>query len=158
MFVSVILSMLIARIRGATVHFYTKTQMESLFGYTCSSIQIIFSRNKRSFPPVCLSSSLESAPLIQRIESSWNCAKCLDQMSYSSEKNYCPGVRTYKHLGPDLQNILRQSYDNAKVTINLRRMSNLQNILQWMESFSWVRFTCNIVISLISLRYAWEKF
>jgi len=39
-------------------------------------------------------------------------------------------------LGPDLQNILGQSYDylsfydNAKVTINLRRMSNLQDILQ----------------------------
>jgi len=29
-------------------------------------------------------------------------------------------------LGPDLQNILRQSYDNAKVTINLRRKPNLQ--------------------------------
>ena len=49
--------------------------------------------------------------------------------------------------GPDLQNILRLSYDNAKVTINLRRTSNSQNILQWMESFSWVRFTCKIVIS-----------
>ena len=33
-------------------------------------------------------------------------------------------------LGPDLQNILRRSYDNAKVTINLRRTSNLQNSLQ----------------------------
>ena len=31
-------------------------------------------------------------------------------------------------LGPDLQNILRQSYDNAKVVIDLRRTSNLQNI------------------------------
>jgi len=29
-------------------------------------------------------------------------------------------------LGPDLQNILRQSYDNTKVTIDLRRTSNLQ--------------------------------
>ena len=34
-----------------------------------------------------------------------------------------------KIQGPDLQNILRQSYDNAKVTIDLRRMSNLLNIL-----------------------------
>ena len=33
-------------------------------------------------------------------------------------------------LGPDLQNILPQSYDNAKVTINLRRTSNLQDMLQ----------------------------
>ena len=45
-------------------------------------------------------------------------------------------------LGPDLQNILRQSYDyltigpNAKVTIDLRRTSNLQNILQRMLDFS----------------------
>ena len=51
-------------------------------------------------------------------------------------------------LGPDLQNILRLSYYNAKVTINLRLTTNLQNILQWMESFSRVRFTCKIVISL----------
>jgi len=29
-------------------------------------------------------------------------------------------------LGPDFQNILRQSYVNAKVTIDLRRTSNLQ--------------------------------
>ena len=34
-----------------------------------------------------------------------------------------------------LTTILRLSYDNAKVTINLRRTSNLQNILQLMESF-----------------------
>ena len=33
-------------------------------------------------------------------------------------------------LAPDLQNVLRQSYDNAKVTIDLRRTSGLQNILQ----------------------------
>jgi len=38
--------------------------------------------------------------------------------------------------GPDLQNILWQPYDNAKITIDLRRTSNLQNILQWMENFS----------------------
>jgi len=35
-----------------------------------------------------------------------------------------------QNQGPDLQNILRQSYDNAKVTINLRRTSDLQNSLQ----------------------------
>jgi len=43
-----------------------------------------------------------------------------------------PGARFTKYL----TTILRVSYDNAKVTINLRRTSNLQNILQWMESFS----------------------
>ena len=37
--------------------------------------------------------------------------------------------------GLDLQNILRQSYDNAKVTIDLRRMSNLQNILRRTHGF-----------------------
>ena len=36
------------------------------------------------------------------------------------------GARFTKYL----TTILRLSYDNAKVTINLRRMSNLQNILQ----------------------------
>ena len=49
--------------------------------------------------------------------------------------------------GPDLQNILRQSYDNAKVTIDLRRMSSLQNILQRAQGFSHLRFTCKIVRS-----------
>ena len=29
-------------------------------------------------------------------------------------------IKIHDVLGPDLQNILRQSYDNAKVTINLR--------------------------------------
>ena len=35
-----------------------------------------------------------------------------------------------------LMTVLRLSYDNAKVTVDLRRMSNLQNILQRMEDFS----------------------
>ena len=30
------------------------------------------------------------------------------------------------YLGPDLRNILRLSYDNVKVTIDLRQMLNLQ--------------------------------
>jgi len=34
------------------------------------------------------------------------------------------------------QNILRQSYDNAKVTIDLRLTSNLQNILRRTQGFS----------------------
>jgi len=38
-------------------------------------------------------------------------------------------VFAHNGQGPDVQNILRQSYDNAKVTIDLRRTSNLQNIL-----------------------------
>ena len=37
-----------------------------------------------------------------------------------------PAVKELWKQGPDLQNILRQSYDNANVTIDLRRMSNLQ--------------------------------
>ena len=36
----------------------------------------------------------------------------------------------------DLQNILRQPYDNAKVTINLPFM------FQRIQGFSYVRFTC----------------
>jgi len=50
-----------------------------------------------------------------------------------------------KIVGPNLQNILRQSYDNSKVTIDLRRTSNLQNISQRMLGFSWVGSTCKIV-------------
>jgi len=48
--------------------------------------------------------------------------------------------RTHRQLGPDLQNILpkilRLSYDNAKVTIDLRRTSNLRNILRRAQVFS----------------------
>jgi len=36
---------------------------------------------------------------------------------------------TNQTLGPDLQNILRQSYDNAIVTNDLRRTTNLPNCL-----------------------------
>jgi len=46
------------------------------------------------------------------------------------------GVFTAHKLGPDLQNILRQSYDNATVTIDLQRMTKLQNILRRMQGFS----------------------
>ena len=49
--------------------------------------------------------------------------------------------------GPDLRNILQLSYNNAKGTINLRRTSNLQNILHRTESFLKVRFACKVAIS-----------
>jgi len=62
--------------------------------------------------------------------------RCCDKLCIS-------GARFTKYL----TTILRLSYDNATVTINLRRTSNLQNSSQWMESFSWVRYTCKIVIS-----------
>ena len=38
--------------------------------------------------------------------------------------------------GPDVPNILRRSYDNAKVMIDLRLTSNLPNILRRKQSFS----------------------
>ena len=44
----------------------------------------------------------------------------------TGEKTCLPGARFTKYL----TTVLRLSYDNAKVTINLRRTSNLQNILQ----------------------------
>jgi len=54
-----------------------------------------------------------------------------------------------KKQGPDLQKylttILRLSYDNAKVTSDLRRTSSLPNILWRTQGFSWVRVTCKIV-------------
>jgi len=43
-----------------------------------------------------------------------------------------PGARFTKYL----TTILRLSYDDAKVTIDLRRTSNLQNILQRAQGFS----------------------
>jgi len=43
-----------------------------------------------------------------------------------------PGARFTKYL----TTILRLSYDNAKVTIALRRTSNLQNILLRAQGFS----------------------
>ena len=46
-----------------------------------------------------------------------------------------------------LTTILRLSYDNAKVTIDLRRTSNLQDISRRTQGFSCVRFTCKVVRS-----------
>jgi len=43
-----------------------------------------------------------------------------------------PGARFTKYL----TTLLRLSYDNAKVTIDLRRTSNLQNILRRTHGFS----------------------
>jgi len=41
-----------------------------------------------------------------------------------------PATHTQRHnRGPDLQNILRQSYDNVKVMVDLQRTSNLQKHL-----------------------------
>ena len=62
------------------------------------------------------------------------------------ENNFCswkPRARFTKYL----TTILRLSYDNAKVTIDLRRTSNLQNILRRAQGFSYVRFTCKVVRS-----------
>ena len=59
--------------------------------------------------------------------------------SYSHRSTLCthrrqPAQQRYAGfpslLRPDLQNILRQCYHNAKVTIDLRWTSNLQNILR----------------------------
>ena len=41
--------------------------------------------------------------------------------------------------------ILRLSYDNAEVTIDLPQSSNLQNILRRAQGFYWVHFACEIV-------------
>ena len=56
--------------------------------------------------------------------------------------------RLYKSVktpGPDLQNILRQSYDNAKVTIDLRRTSHILRLSQ-------NKLTIKLLKSLRSLR------
>ena len=54
---------------------------------------------------------------------------------------------TFAVTGPDVQNILRLSYDNAKVMIDFRRASNLPNILRRTQDFSLVRFTRKTVRS-----------
>jgi len=36
--------------------------------------------------------------------------------------------------------IYKTCYDNAKVTIDLQRTPNLQNILRRVQGFSWVHF------------------
>ena len=59
----------------------------------------------------------------------------------SSQHTNC----TELHRARFTQNMLRQSYDSAKATIDLRRTSNLQNIVRSAPSFSWVRFTRKIV-------------
>ena len=59
----------------------------------------------------------------------------------SSQHTNC----TELHRARFTQNMLRQSYDSAKATIDLRRTSNLQNIVRSAPSFSWVLFTRKIV-------------
>jgi len=56
--------------------------------------------------------------------------------------------------GPNLQNILRQSYDYLTIMPKLRstydgpsRTSNLQNLLRRTQGFSEARFTCKVVRS-----------
>jgi len=56
-----------------------------------------------------------------------HCLQCFDAVGWAAGR--ASGARFTKYL----TTISRLSYDNAKVTINLRRTSNLQNIL---ESFS----------------------
>ena len=64
-----------------------------------------------------------------------------------------------KTLGPDLQNILRQSYDNARVTIDLRRTSNSPpDIPRRMQGFSRVRLTWKIVRSCATVFVNWLLF
>ena len=53
------------------------------------------------------------------------------------------GARFTKYLAT----ILRLSYDNAKVTIDLQQTSKLQNILWRTQDFSRMQFTCKIVRS-----------
>jgi len=78
----------------------------------------------------------------------WCVSKTFKQRMFNVP-NYSTPVRTSngssvytaareKFQGPDLQNMLRQSYDNAKVTIDLRRTSNLRNILLRTQGFSSV--------------------
>ena len=65
-------------------------------------------------------------------------------LSLSPSLSLSLSLSLFRNEGPGLQNILRQSYDyltiisydNAKVTIDSRRTSSLQNILLRTQGFS----------------------
>jgi len=75
--------------------------------------------------------------------------------SETSVKEKCTlGRICQPNLGPDLQNILRQSYDYLTIMPKLRSTydtrdgtSNLHNVLRRTQRFSEARFTCKVVRS-----------
>ena len=73
----------------------------------------------------------------------YSCLQCFDAVGWMEGRASAGGARFTKYL----TTILRLSYDNAKVTIDLRRTSNLQNVLRRTEGFSEARFTCKVVRS-----------
>jgi len=74
-------------------------------------------------------------------------AKMVELLEMPSGTSTDLGPKTGARFTKYLTTILRLSYDNAKIAIDLRRPSNLPNILQRIQGFSWVRFTCKIVRS-----------
>jgi len=77
----------------------------------------------------------------------WILLKQETVISTACQTPFAPPPSQRDLLGPDLQNILRQSYDNAKVTIDVRQTSHSQNIQRRTQGFSQVQFTCKIVKS-----------
>jgi len=78
----------------------------------------------------------------------------------SAENHLTTGSATAELYALDLQNILRLSYDNAKVTIDLRRTSDVQNI-QYEGRKAFLRYDSHAKsqdrlrqCSQISLRYS----
>ena len=116
-------------------------------------------------PMVALVSPLVSKPQLspsRRFDSTPACDRQTDRQSRNNDKNIIcprplrtppirltdrerPGARLTRYL----TTIIRLSYNNAKVTIDLRRTSNLQNILRRTQGFGFssIRFTCKIVRS-----------
>jgi len=92
-------------------------------------------RNSRSNRAICL-----APPTVDRGRITKQSPVCFPVSVYRQTRT---GARFTKYL----TTILRLSYDNAKVTTDSRRTSNLQNILQKSQGFSWVRLTCKIVRS-----------
>ena len=63
---------------------------------------------------------------------SWRTMSAMrSRSSLRFSNNWTPAARFTKHL----TTVLRLSYDNVKVTIDLRRTSNLQNILRRAQGF-----------------------
>jgi len=63
-------------------------------------------------------------------------------------------VVLFDKLGPDLQDILQQSYDRVKVTSDLWWTSNFKTSYGGCKMF-WIQFTCKIVMSSETVSVNW---
>jgi len=123
------------RVRGRSSKQYLRSRISDLHGSTTQSISRFFIVAKVVLPlhgPLdgwCRDVTVWIRNVLA-VDGRWTATlpDCRNDVSWQC----IPGARFTKYL----TTILRLSYDNAKVTIDLWRTTNLQNILQWMEAFS----------------------